>query len=140
MSDLQEADSCPDCAVGRLRFSNPYSEGCCSCHINPPCGYCTGMMLCCNQCDFIDEPPPLETKSYNLPAWKPEPYKPKPCGNGMITGYRYDGSSGSTMVFEGTYTGDVTNSDLLEFFGTGTFGHRFGFCGGGRFKFTKITD
>lgn len=25
----------------RDSFESNYSDGCCSCHINPPCGYCT---------------------------------------------------------------------------------------------------
>jgi len=61
-----------------------------------------------------------------------------------IYGCRSDGRSGSTMVWTGKYSGPVTAKDILDFFGSGTFGHRgptlHGNEAGGTFTFTKITD
>lgn len=28
-------------------------EGCCSCHINPPCGYCTTDTAYCPDCNWV---------------------------------------------------------------------------------------
>ena len=30
-------------------------DGCCSCHINPPCGYCTQQAGFCEKCGWEDE-------------------------------------------------------------------------------------
>lgn len=119
-----------------------HDDSCCSCHINPPCSYCTDLIEYCTDCGEEIEQECNITNSYNKDHTRffDRKFTPVKCGNGFITGYQCDGRSGSTMVFEGTYIGDVTNTNLLEYFGTGTFGHRFGYCGGGNFKFTKITD
>lgn len=34
---------------GTIELGDP-DDGCCSCHINPPCSYCTGKRLICNEC------------------------------------------------------------------------------------------
>lgn len=45
----EEGGLCPDltCEEGVLEYDN---GGNCTCHINPPCGYCTDAPLTCNQC------------------------------------------------------------------------------------------
>lgn len=130
------------CTHNRTEYRSIHGDSCCSCHINPPCSYCTDQELHCLDCGEVTEEyePYSSLTSGVQEVWKPKPFTPEPCGNGFITGYGYDGRSGSTMVFKGAYTGEVTNEDLLKYFGTGTFGHRFGSCSGGHFTFTKITD
>lgn len=134
---VEEGGNCPSCAKGSMQYM---SENC-SCHISPPCGSCVDAPLECDSCgEAVEKQTPAAEPCKADYLWKPQPFQPRPCGKGMITGYTYDGSSGSTMVFTGTYAGEVTHADLLEFFGSGTFGHRFGNCSNGRFTFTKITD
>jgi len=135
--ELQEGMNCPECKEGFVVYQEQ-EDGSCSCHTNPPCSYCTDKQLTCSRCGEVFEEA-LTTPPSTSTTWKPTPFEPKPCGDGMITKYDYDSSSGSTMVFTGTFTGEVTNDDLLEFFGTGSWGYRFGYCNGGRFKFTKVT-
>jgi len=43
--------NCTKCS-GELEY---ITEGCCSCHINPPCSYCTDAPLVCVDCGEIDE-------------------------------------------------------------------------------------
>lgn len=112
----------------------------CSCHLSPPCSYCTDQELVCFDCGEVIEEYREPILSKNSEVWQPNIFKPTPCGNGIITDYTCNSQSGSSMIFIGTYTGEVTNEDLLKFFGDGTFGHRFGFCNRGHFYFTKITD
>jgi hypothetical protein len=116
-------------------------DGCCSCHISPPCSYCTDQEEYCKDCGEVIEEysPPTLTESLAA-VWKPEPFKPRPCGDGLLTRIALDSSSGSTMEYTGTYEGNVSNADLLKYFGEGSWGYRFGYCQNGRFKFTKITD
>ncbi len=139
--EIEEDAICPlDCG-GRLQYQR---EGGCSCHISPPCSSCTDALLTCNSCGWQEE------RTYEPPSnvkYEPWVYK-RPdtdLGNGKrIFDYDYDGSSGSTMAYKGRYEGNVTTKDILEYFGSGTFGHRgpylLGNENGGSFTFTKITD
>lgn len=45
--DLTEGYPCPDCQ-SRLEIDHRLDG--CSCHINPPCGYCTENSLVCTDC------------------------------------------------------------------------------------------
>jgi hypothetical protein len=129
-----------ECAHNNVDYRS-IREGCCACHINPPCSYCTDQEEYCKDCGEVIieyEAPSLTESIFN--AWKSEPFKPKPCGDGILTKINMDSSSGSTMHYTGTYEGDVCNADLLKYFGEGSWGYRFGYCSMGRFSFTKITD
>ncbi len=42
----EESGKCPDCGKGELTY---HAEDC-TCHINPPCGYCIDAPLTCNEC------------------------------------------------------------------------------------------
>lgn len=48
-----------------------YPEGDCSCHISPPCGYCTEAELCCDECGW------RESDSVQIARKVPEPEKLK---------------------------------------------------------------
>lgn len=140
MQDLQEGSACPECWKGTLFFK---AEKSCSCHINPPCSACVNAPLTCNRCGWKRDEEPSK-----IPP--PTDYKYMPYGNQVAStdlgsgkrlfDYKYDSSSGSTMVWSGRYEGDVTAKDIIEAFGDGTFGHRGPTIGGGRFTYTKITD
>lgn len=58
----EEGDKCPACEEGKLAWQSHYQDGGCSCHINPPCSYCTDQDLACNKCGEIAveyEPPSI---------------------------------------------------------------------------------
>ncbi|CAH9016482.1 conserved hypothetical protein [Vibrio phage 137E35-1] len=42
----EEGGKCPECKNGELTY---HAENC-TCHINPPCGYCIDAPLTCNHC------------------------------------------------------------------------------------------
>jgi hypothetical protein len=48
--EWNEGAPCPLCHVGTVEFAYP-EDGCCSCHISPPCGYCTSSVHWCPACD-----------------------------------------------------------------------------------------
>ncbi len=49
----EESGKCPDCGKGELTY---LAENC-TCHINPPCGYCIDAPLTCNECgaEFVED-------------------------------------------------------------------------------------
>jgi hypothetical protein len=135
---MGEGSKCPECANGVMK----YKVVGCSCHIAPPCSACVDAPLECDNCgnihEFEREPMPPVDYSYM-------PYGNKvrevDLGNGKkLIDYDYDSRSGSTMVWKGRFTGDVTAKDILDYFGTGTFGHRGPSIFGNSFTFTQITD
>lgn len=52
--EILENDSC--LLIGCLgRYEWAYEGDGCSCHINPPCGYCTSSYLVCDECTYTPE-------------------------------------------------------------------------------------
>lgn len=142
MNILEEGCICPECRQSKLIYGVVEN---CSCHIAPPCDACVSNPLRCKSCGWEYEAPSRALVPTDI------------CGifsviypnrrkihvfkhGGRIMDWDYDSSSGSTMEYHGKYNGPVTNEDILEYFGSGTFGHRGPFLHGGRFTFTKITD
>ena len=134
---LFEGCPCPKDCGGMLYY--PLVENC-SCHINPPCAACISVKLTCNECG--EEFRKAEKSFYIYPWALPQREKPShDLGSGKrIFDYSYDGRSGSTMVYQGRYEGDVSPQDIIKLFGDGTFGHRGPSMYNGRFTYTKITD
>lgn len=138
--EILEGGECPECK-GVMAF--PPVENC-SCHISPPCHACTSNLLTCSMCG-LEQPIPLNEEKYRLLDGCITEYCPTQptmeLGNGKrIFDYDYDSSSGSTMVYRGSYKGDVTPQDIINAFGSGTFGHRGPTMNNGRFTYTLITD
>lgn len=137
----EEGCKCPECHEGKMHF--PPVRGC-SCHISPPCSACTSNMLTCESCGWeFEPPPPTQTWRSAGPGISISHTKRPSTELGdskRIFDYDYDSSSGSTMEYQGKCTPSVTTSDILNFFGSGTFGHRGPFISNGKFSFTKITD
>lgn len=142
---FEEGGDCPECE-GRLFF--PPVQGC-SCHINPPCSACTSNGLQCDTCDWEEpeyiEPKQTQSERDAWAKWIEEWEEARERGHtfphgGRIFNIRHDGSSGSTMVFNGEYEGPVTEKDIFSYLGDGTFGHRGPSLFNGRFSYTKITD
>lgn len=57
-----------------------------------------------------------------------------------IFDFDYDSSSGSSMRYAGRYEGPVTEADIIDALGDGSFGHRGPVLKDGRFTYTKYTD
>lgn len=133
-----EGDKCPECK-GDLHY--PKVVNCC-CHINPPCGACVDNKLTCRECGWEWEPVREETyRSLGPIAEMIITHPSHDFGNGKrIYDYDYNSNSGSTMEWKGKYKGDVTAKEILDYFGTGTFGHRGPCLHNGTFTFTQITD
>lgn len=129
---------------GIIADSEP--AGGCSCHIFPPCAYCTTPRENCPECGWrlVDD----ET-TFN--DWKVGPIKP----NGAWTHHRprpldptkIDWHSKShthfSMVKEGVYpqSGDETKDrEAVLLAVKGTFGGHFTHFGNGRFRYVAYTD
>jgi len=114
-------------------------EGCCSCHINPPCGYCVEDNLYCPVCEWYskDEPitPPVKAPNKDIL------FKRRTVDD--LDNTKIDWISKShthfSMIKEGVYPEGVTSKEVLEKV-KGTFGGRFNHFGNGKFKYTAYTD
>ena len=141
--DLSEGDDCPAGCGGTLILPKTVN---CSCHIHAPCSACINTELeCSHECGWEYERP-NQRGSYKVLAEELSEYIPykKPshtfAHGGRIFDYVYDSSSGSTMQFFGKYEGPVTDKDIIDYIGDGTFGHRGPSMSNGWFHYTKITD
>lgn len=117
-------------------------EGCCSCHINPPCGYCTEDNRYCSVCDWngADEQSELLQK-INTKAVEPYVYKVRTIAdldNSRIDWIRKSHTHFS-MIKEGVYPEGTTRSEV-EHKVRGTFGGRFTYFDKGRFTYVAYTD
>lgn len=50
--NLEEGCVCPACNEGSLQYKPINEDHGCSCHISPPCSYCTDTVLTCDDCGF----------------------------------------------------------------------------------------
>jgi len=109
----------------------------CSCHINPPCSYCTESREYCPECDWEagDE---VDISSESATIVPIDWYKEKPLDKTKID-WRVKGHSNSTMECNGVYPPGTTESQVRKEV-DGTFGGRFVNFGGGTFKFIAYTD
>jgi len=46
-----------------------HSDGCCSCHINPPCSYCTEPKAYCPKCDWDEKDDFIEAENKEREYW-----------------------------------------------------------------------
>lgn len=136
---FEEGDECKTCCVGKL-VEKHSGEGC-SCHISPPCSYCTDTKLVCDECGEAAPEETYRAVGGNLSERLSTKRPMADLGDGKkLFDYDYDSRSGSTMVYSGKYEGPVTAADIFKYFGDGTFGHRGPSLHDGRFHYTKITD
>lgn len=120
------------------------TDGCCSCHINPPCGYCTTPREYCPECDWEASG---ELKCSNLNGFHVR-YVPK---TNIYVGwkrreldktkidYHILSHTNSSQICEGVYP-DGTTMGEVERIVAGTFGGRFEYFGNGKFKYIAYTD
>ncbi len=112
----------------------------CSCHINPPCGSCTEAREYCPECDWHakdDEDYKFVPTEYAGLAIR-ETVKPRPLDPRKID-YRITGHSNASQCCEGVYPDTATQADV-EARVHGTFGGRFEYFNGGKFRYIAYTD
>jgi hypothetical protein len=123
--------------AGHIEYTKPDN---CSCHISPPCHACTSTYLHCPDCDWEAKQYVLNdyvvtknTKSQVYEAWKPRPLDP------TKVDWHNKSHSNSSMIKEGVYPEGASMDDIRKLV-DGTFGGRFEYFGGGKFKFIAYTD
>ncbi|MCA7900718.1 hypothetical protein LGM39_15165 [Burkholderia cepacia] len=122
---------------GRIEFTKPEN---CSCHISAPCSACTNTYLHCPGCgweaqeqSFNDYIVTVNTKSHAYEAWRHRPLDPAKID------WHSKSHSSCSMIKEGVYPEGATREDVRKLV-DGTFGGRFEYFEGGRFKFIAYTD
>lgn len=121
-------------------------EGSCSCHVNPPCGYCTAPKAYCPVCGWSEEEEHAEEylKNLNKAIKYSESflkYKRKTIND--LDNTKIDwivkGHTHFSMICEGVYPENTTMEEIRKLV-DGTFGGRFESFGGGKFKYIAYTD
>lgn len=131
-----------------------YIDGGCSCHINPPCGYCTTIKEYCPECGWDGEEEQREQDKIYVAKMQPEWDRQNSLRdekelylrmqmNGDIPVAKFDYKSYShthfSMVKEGVYPDGMTIEEVRQKV-DGTFGGRFERFSKNYFKFIAYTD
>lgn len=115
-------------------------EGC-YCHINPPCGSCTAARAYCPDCDW-QEKDDMIINDFIVNVDKAtgvyKNWEPRPLDNTKID-WHSKSHTHFSMIKEGVYPDGTTREEVLEKV-KGTFGGRFDWFGGGKFKYVAYTD
>ncbi|KNY13118.1 hypothetical protein AKG11_31095 [Shinella sp. SUS2] len=112
----------------------------CSCHINPPCGFCTTPREFCEKCGWDAEDDLVvqaEGTIYFAPYVHVE--KVRRVLDPSKIDYTISMHSNSSQKVEGVYPPGTTRKDV-EAKVEGTFGGRFERFGGGKFTYIAYTD
>lgn len=126
-------------------------DGCCSCHINPPCGYCTHDTTFCPECGYDAEEDLQPVDSVYDSSWYTD-YRAKEekFRNDTLAMMRREmpidrfrclreGHTHFSMIKKGVYPEEMTREELLKEI-RGTFGGRFNRYGNGVFEYVAYTD
>ena len=133
-----------------------YSEGGCSCHINPPCGYCETSREYCPECGWdgreeqmayydAQKPTPEQQARWDeenrKQSERDEIFYKKMRGELPIEKIEYiiKCSGNSTMTKEGFFPKGTSMSEVLKEV-RGTFGGRFEYFTNRKFKYIAYTD
>lgn len=141
-----EGDVCGRAGCAGIIETHPAEN--CSCHISPPCFACTAPRNFCPECGWeeADEPREYILNDYVVKEdqktgvfldWKPRPLDP------TRIDYRSLPHSSCSMIKEGVYPpsgDDAADRERVRQEVDGTFGGRFEYFGGGKFKFIAYTD
>jgi hypothetical protein len=112
----------------------------CSCHINPPCAYCTAPRNFCPDCDWQEKDDPLvvmEVTTICLPSGWTD--RKKRILDPTKIDYRIEMHSNSSQLCIGVYPPDATRQEVEKIV-RGTFGGRFNKFNGGHFEYVAYTD
>ena len=109
----------------------------CSCHLNAPCSACTAPRQYCDTCDWDEEDEEIPApEPYKGEVWKPAPIRQL---DPTRVDWRYIPHTHFTMIKEGVYPEQMTRAEVEKEV-VGTFGGRFEYFGGGKFKYVAYTD
>lgn len=116
-------------------------EGCCSCHISPPCASCTEPREYCPECDWQakDDEEPINdylvrpNHRAEWGKWRPRPLDPTKID------YRTHPHTHFTQICEGVCPTGTTQREVEEKV-RGTFGGRFERWTGSTFRYVAYTD
>ncbi len=142
----EEGDGCDDCNIGKLAWQSIHSNGCCSCHISPPCSYCTDQDLACDKCGKIHaeyEPPKVESHisngiSLTQSKTAEERFRELPEG---VFGYIKYPNDGWGMAVKGKMPDGMSKEEVLKNCGVCKYGiPSFKYFGIGQFLFTYNYD
>ena len=143
MVGLFEGDIClRNGCEGKIKLLE--TDECCSCHINPPCGYCTTPREYCPECDWTasDElkisningfHTRYNPKTNEYAGWKRRELDPTKID------YHIFSHTSSSQKCEGVYP-EGTSAEDVEKKVKGTFGGRFTYFGNGKFTYIAYTD
>lgn len=110
-----------------------------SCHINPPCGACTEDRSYCPVCDWRGKDDEI-INNYRVSAYKPTGvFMEKRKLDPTKLDWHSMSHSSCSMIKEGVYPPEMSRVDV-EAAVVGTFGGRFEYFGGGKFKYVAYTD
>jgi hypothetical protein len=115
-------------------------EGGCSCHINPPCSYCTTSTEYCPKCGW-DGKDEQDNYIKNMPKQKEWEYKIRTVEDLDKTKISWiiEGHTHFSMKCIGVYPKEATRDDVLKQV-RGTFGGRFTYFENGKFTYIAYTD
>ncbi|TCL70603.1 hypothetical protein [Rhizobium sp. BK251] len=116
------------------------SDRCCSCHINPPCSYCTDPREYCEACGWEAEKD-LVVQAEGTIYLNPFPYveKVRRVLDPTKIDYHISAHTNSSQKVEGVYPSGTTREEVVARV-QGTFGGRFESFGGGKFTYIAYTD
>lgn len=113
----------------------------CSCHLNAPCGSCTDPRGYCEACGW-EESEDQVINDYVVSVDKStgvyRSWEPRPLDASKID-WHSKSHTYSSMIKEGVYPDSATREEV-ETKVRGTFGGRFEYFGGGKFKYVAYTD
>lgn len=116
-------------------------EGCCSCHIHPPCSYCTTPKEGCPECGWKSKDDTV-INDYRVNISKEtgvyKCFELRKLDSTKID-YYVKSHTNSSQICEGVFPDGTSKEDVLKMV-KGTFGGRFEHFGEGKFKYIAYTD
>ncbi len=118
-------------------------DGCCSCHIAPPCSYCTTPVEYCPECGWeaIEEQvlDSVKQEDKDLTFWRQFQDNTKRELDKTKIDWHHENHTHFSMKKVGVYPDGTTQSEVEEKV-RGTFGGRFESFGHNKFSYIAYTD
>jgi hypothetical protein len=139
---LIEGDTCNrNGCLGVMREID--TDGCCSCHTNPPCSYCTDKEFQCDLCESLVEAPVYESSTKNnddlFKNWK-SPHQRYIEMDGSKIEWIVLSHTHFSQICKGRMPKGTTTQQVRDAGVNGTFGGRFTSFGETHFEFVAYTD
>jgi hypothetical protein len=136
-----EGETCRRNGCDGVLVTRMPNEGSCSCHINPPCSYCTSSTIACTKCDWAacnDIVINDYVVNVNKQTGVYRSWAPRPLAIDRVDWHNQIHTN-SSMCKVGVYPPGTTKEEVRKLV-DGTFGGRFEYFDGGKFKFIAYTD